>query len=78
MCSGNSLKIFFHSELFLTLIVLTRVYKCIMTNVVVLFWVNENKLTLLNFSQEANTRQKLVAFLFLVDLFCVDLCTSST
>ncbi len=30
---------------------------------------NEGQLTLLNFPKEASTRQKLIAFLFLVDLF---------
>ncbi len=42
------------------------------------FQVNEGQLTLLNFPKEASTRQKLRAFLFLVDLFRVDLLTSST
>ncbi len=42
------------------------------------FQVNGGWLTLLNFPKEASTRQKLIAFLFLVDFFCVDLFTSST
>ncbi len=42
------------------------------------FWVNEGHLTLLNFRIEANTRQKLIAFMFLVDLFHMDLFTFST
>ncbi len=42
------------------------------------FQVNEGQLTLLNFLKEASTRQKLIAFLFLVDLFRLDLFTSST
>ncbi len=42
------------------------------------FQVNEGKLTLLNFPKEGSTRQKLIVFLFLVDLFCVDLFPSST
>ncbi len=40
--------------------------------------VNEGQLILLNFSKEASTTQKLIMFLFLVDLFCVDLFASST
>ncbi len=40
--------------------------------------VNEGQLTLLNFAKEASTRQKLIVFLFLVDLFDVDSFTSST
>ncbi len=42
------------------------------------FGVNERQLTTLNFPKEVRTRQKLVAFLFLVDLFHVELFTSST
>ncbi len=41
------------------------------------FLVNEEHLTLLNFPKEESTRQKLISFLFLVDLFHVDLFTSS-
>ncbi len=40
--------------------------------------VNKGKLTLFCFPKEASTRQKLTVFLFLVDLFNVDLFTSST
>ncbi len=42
------------------------------------FWVNEGQLTFLNFPKEASTRQTLTVFLFLVDLFHVDLFTSQT
>ncbi len=40
--------------------------------------VNEGKLTLLNLPKEASTRQKLMPFLFLVDLSGVDFFMSST
>ncbi len=40
--------------------------------------VNEEKVTSFSFPKEASTRQKLIVFLFLVDLFRVDLFTSST
>ncbi len=39
---------------------------------------SKGQLTLLNFTKEASTRQRLIAFLFLVDVFHVDLFTSST
>ncbi len=42
------------------------------------FGVNEGQLTLLSFPKEANTRQRLIAFLFPADLFHVNLITSST
>ncbi len=36
---------------------------------------NEGQLTLLNFPKEASIREKLVAFLFLVDLFAFTMST---
>ncbi len=39
------------------------------------FWANEGQLTLFNFPKEASTRQKLRAFLFLVDLFTLSMST---
>ncbi len=44
----------------------------------IFFQVNERQLTLLNFPKVASIRQKLIVLLFLVDLFRVDLFTSST
>ncbi len=41
------------------------------------FWVNEEKLALFSFPKEAKTRQKLLAFLFFVHLYHVDLFTSN-
>ncbi len=38
---------------------------------------DDGQLTLFNIPKETSTRQKLKLFLFLVDLFCVDLFTSS-
>ncbi len=40
--------------------------------------VNVAKLTLLSFPKDVSKRQKLIAFLFLVDLFHMDFLTSST
>ncbi len=64
-CDGPNKVLFF-------LLVLLCLFVC--------FWggLNEGQLTLLNFPKEASTRQKLTALQLLVNLFHVDLFSSST